>query len=107
MDFTTELIAFAGMVACGLGMAWALFKPKSSGGLACWSVVYLDDDALVQRSAIRVFAVWPLERRITAWCSARGGEQVFKVSKIVEARDLSTGMLVDVEGWIGSFGTAR
>jgi hypothetical protein len=108
MDITPEVIAFAGMAACGLGMAWALFKPRGSNGLACWSVLYLDDNAVMQRSSIRVFAVWPVERRLTAWCSAQGREQVFRVSKIVEARDLSTGVPVDVDRWIGSFGvTAR
>lgn len=103
MGITAEVIAAAGIFACGLGIAWAVFKPREASGLACWSVLYLDDNAVMQRTQVRVLSVWPTERRLVGWCSANGRERAFKVSKIVEARDAASGTPIDVERWMAGF----
>lgn len=103
MAITGEAIAAAGIFACGLGIAWAVFRPREANGLACWAVLYIDDNAVMQRTHVRVLSVGPVERRLVGWCSAKGRERAFRVSKIVEARDEPAARLSTwSDGWKGS-----
>ena len=52
---------------------------------------------------IRIEAVSPIERRLVVWTEGSERKRLFRISKIVEARDMSTGMPVDVEKWVSRF----
>ena len=103
MAATTQAIALICTALCGLAVAWLLLSLREVTELACWSVLYLDEDARMQRTAIRIHSVSPIERRLVVWMAGSDRKRLFRISKIVEARDMSTGMPVDVEKWVSSF----
>lgn len=103
MAATTQTIALLCIVGCGLAAAWLLLGLRAVTELASWNVLYLDGDARMQRTAIRIHSVSPMERRLVVWMEGSERKRLFRVSKIVEARDMNTGMPVDVEKWVGSF----
>lgn len=103
MAETTQAIALFCNTLCGLVVAWLLLSLREATELACWSVLYLDEEARMQRTAIRIQAVSPVERRLVVWMAGSDRKRLFRISKIVEARDMSTGMPVDVEKWVESF----
>ncbi len=107
MATTYQAIALLCTALCSLAVAWLLLGLREVTELACWSVLYLDDDARMQRAAIRIQAVSPVERRLMVWVAGSARKRLFRISRIVEARDMSTGMPVDVEKWVGSFAMSQ
>lgn len=102
MALNTNTITLISVVLGFIGMAWAIFWPVrgqfGSGPVSThWDIVYVDDDGIMQFTLVRVIKVNPSTRRMTAWCATRGAERVFKLSKIVKATDVRSGMRINVD----------
>jgi hypothetical protein len=102
MNITAQTLVALGIMASAGSIVWQLLKPRGDDSLARWSILYIDRDARMQRAAVRVLSVHPMERCITT-AGGHGRRRTFKVSKIVEARDLETGMPVNVPRWVEAF----
>lgn len=100
----TQTARSTSILASGMAMVRrVLRRHRDRDSLAAWSVLYLDQDARMQRMNVHVLSIHPFERRLLATCSKEGRPRVFRVSRIVEARDLETGTPVNVSQWVQSF----
>jgi hypothetical protein len=101
MTLDLQTIAIVAILVALAGIAWALFWPVTSRGRranvsAHWDLAYLDDDGVLRFTVVRVIAFNFSTRRMTAWCTSRGSERVFKLSRIVKATDVRNGARIDL-----------
>lgn len=101
MTTGTQAFAFLSIVVSVAGIAWALFWPgrRVHGGNAPsthWDLIYVDDNGVLLFTLVRVLKIDPEARRLTAWCSRTGAQRVFKLSKIIKATDVNTGLRINM-----------
>jgi hypothetical protein len=66
----------------------------------CWSLLFIDDHAQMQRTTAVVQTEQPYERRLAFVCGTERCKKLIHVSRIIEARDVPTGRRVNLERWV-------
>jgi hypothetical protein len=74
--------------------------PDEEHGAQYWSVMHVDENGLLQKSTVRVLDVQLDLRSLTVWCQADGHQRTLRLSKVVEAVDISSGRRIHLQHWL-------
>lgn len=75
--------------------------------LGTWRIDYRDIEGTVTRRTVRLLKLMPRNRQLEAWCELRGDKRTFWIDSIIEAVDLATGEILDMDEWIGQQAAER
>lgn len=74
--------------------------------LARWTIRYRSIDATTTRT-VRITRVHPRKHQIVGWCELRNQERTFSLFAIEEARDATTGEILDLNEWMTAYRRSR